>query len=84
MKFGWAIRSREVRASGFEDLCTGCGLCEQNCPIFDQAAIVVLNSGRAQENGEYASACEKVIRRGGVSLQCQSGQQWTTKANLVR
>jgi Na+-translocating ferredoxin:NAD+ oxidoreductase RNF subunit RnfB len=48
----------------FEDLCAGCGLCEQNCPIFDQAAIVVYKFGEnRRENGEYASAWQKEVIR---------------------
>ncbi|NLP01194.1 MAG: 4Fe-4S binding protein [Fibrobacter sp.] len=48
----------------FEDLCAGCGLCEQNCPIFDQAAIVVYKFGEnRRESGEYASVWQKEVIR---------------------
>jgi MauM/NapG family ferredoxin protein len=48
-----AIESREVTTVGGvarvpvvkEDLCIGCGMCEQHCPVFDTAAIVVYRFG---------------------------------------
>jgi len=44
----------------YEDLCAGCGLCEQHCPIFDTAAIVVYKFGEnRRESGEYASRWQK-------------------------
>lgn len=39
-----------------EDLCIGCGLCEQHCPINDKAAIVVFRFGEnRREEGAYVS-----------------------------
>lgn len=44
----------------YEDLCAGCGLCEQHCPIFDIAAIVVYRFGEnRRESGEYVSRWQK-------------------------
>jgi MauM/NapG family ferredoxin protein len=48
-----AIESREVTTVGGvarvpvvnEDLCIGCGMCEQHCPVFDAAAIVIYRFG---------------------------------------
>jgi MauM/NapG family ferredoxin protein len=48
-----AIESREVKTIGGvarvpvvnEDLCVGCGMCEQHCPVFDAAAIVIYRFG---------------------------------------
>lgn len=48
-----AIESREVNTVGGvarvpvvnEDLCVGCGMCEQHCPVFDAAAIVIYRFG---------------------------------------
>jgi len=43
-----------------EDLCLGCGMCEQHCPIFDTAAIVVYKFGENRQlNGQYANALQK-------------------------
>jgi ferredoxin len=28
-----------------EDLCAGCGLCEENCPVKGESAIIVSNRG---------------------------------------
>jgi MauM/NapG family ferredoxin protein len=39
-----------------EDLCLGCGMCEQHCPIFDKAAIVVYRFGENRRlTGRYVS-----------------------------
>ena len=38
----------------------GCGLCEQHCPIFDTAAIVVYRFGEHRlSEGNYASKWQK-------------------------
>jgi MauM/NapG family ferredoxin protein len=43
-----------------EDLCLGCGLCEQHCPINDKAAIVVYRFGENRRaDGAYVSAWRK-------------------------
>ncbi|MBD3345598.1 MAG: 4Fe-4S binding protein [Chitinivibrionales bacterium] len=43
-----------------EDLCLGCGFCEQHCPIFDKAAIVVYKFGEnRRESGTYISKWQK-------------------------
>ncbi|MCX7725238.1 MAG: 4Fe-4S binding protein [Chitinispirillaceae bacterium] len=45
-----------------EDLCLGCGMCEQHCPIFDTAAIVVYKFGENRiAKGTYASDAQKKI-----------------------
>lgn len=37
-----------------QDLCMGCGLCEQHCPVFDTAAIVVYKFGENRRSqGDY-------------------------------
>lgn len=42
------------------DLCMGCGMCEQRCPIFDMAAIVVYKFGENRRtNGAYMSDVQK-------------------------
>ena len=49
-----------------EDLCLGCGMCEQHCPIFDIAAITVFKFGENRRlSGEYASKWqkEKILER---------------------
>ncbi len=44
----------------YEDLCMGCGLCEQHCPIYDRAAIVVYKFGENRRSrGKYLSRWEK-------------------------
>lgn len=43
-----------------ETLCLGCGMCEQHCPIFDTAAIVVYKFGENRiATGPYANAEQK-------------------------
>jgi MauM/NapG family ferredoxin protein len=43
-----------------EDLCIGCGMCEQLCPIFDVAAIEVFRFGENRlAYGQYANADQK-------------------------
>ncbi|MFC1584971.1 4Fe-4S binding protein [Fibrobacterota bacterium] len=43
-----------------EDLCLGCGLCEEHCPIFDEAAIVVFKfSENRRASGPYLSESKK-------------------------
>lgn len=43
-----------------EDLCLGCGMCEQHCPITDEAAIVIFRfSEKRRAFGPYASESEK-------------------------
>jgi ferredoxin len=43
-----------------EDLCIGCGMCEQHCPITDQAAIIVYNFGENRKSsGPYIGEDEK-------------------------
>ncbi len=43
-----------------ETLCLGCGFCERNCPINDDAAIVVYRFGEnRQESGEYVNAWQR-------------------------
>ncbi len=43
-----------------EDLCLGCGMCEQHCPIFDIAAITVFKFGENRRlSGEYVSKWQK-------------------------
>jgi MauM/NapG family ferredoxin protein len=45
-----------------EDLCLGCGMCEQHCPIFDTAAIVVYKFGENRKaQGPYASDSQKKV-----------------------
>ncbi|MBN1307630.1 MAG: 4Fe-4S binding protein [Chitinispirillaceae bacterium] len=45
-----------------EDLCLGCGMCEQHCPIFDTAAIVVYKFGENRlARGPYASDVQKEV-----------------------
>lgn len=45
-----------------EDLCLGCGMCEQHCPIFDTAAIVVYKFGEnRQMSAQYANAAQKKV-----------------------
>jgi MauM/NapG family ferredoxin protein len=42
------------------DLCMGCGMCEQRCPIFDTAAIVVYKFGENRRtSGAYMSEAQK-------------------------
>ena len=41
------------------DLCMGCGMCEQRCPIFDTAAIVVYKFGEnRRKSGAYMSEAQ--------------------------
>jgi MauM/NapG family ferredoxin protein len=43
-----------------EGLCLGCGLCEQQCPVFDESAIMVYRFGEnRQSTGIYASDWQK-------------------------
>jgi MauM/NapG family ferredoxin protein len=43
-----------------EELCTGCGMCEQHCPVFDNAAIVVFKYGENRRaSGPYATDSQK-------------------------
>ncbi|MBD3320372.1 MAG: 4Fe-4S dicluster domain-containing protein [Chitinivibrionales bacterium] len=43
-----------------EDLCLGCGYCEQHCPIFDKAAIVVYKfAENRRADGPYVSKWQK-------------------------
>jgi MauM/NapG family ferredoxin protein len=43
-----------------EDLCVGCGMCEQHCPVFDAAAIVVYKFGENRRlHAPYISETEK-------------------------
>jgi MauM/NapG family ferredoxin protein len=45
-----------------EDLCIGCGMCEQYCPIFDEAAIVVFKFGENRlSTGQYATEEQKKV-----------------------
>lgn len=49
-----------------EDLCLGCGMCEQHCPIFDIAAIAVYKFGENRRLvGEYTTKWqkEKILER---------------------
>ncbi len=49
-----------------EDLCIGCGMCEQHCPITDQAAIVVYRFAENRRyTGSYVSPSQKqeILRR---------------------
>jgi MauM/NapG family ferredoxin protein len=42
------------------DLCIGCGMCEQQCPIFDMAAIVVFKFGENRRLiGPFVSEAQK-------------------------
>jgi MauM/NapG family ferredoxin protein len=44
----------------WEDRCMGCGLCENKCPIFDEAAIIVYRFGEnRRSDGIYASPSQK-------------------------
>jgi MauM/NapG family ferredoxin protein len=44
----------------YEDVCIGCGMCEQQCPITDQAAIVVYKFGENRiSHGPYLSDSQK-------------------------
>jgi MauM/NapG family ferredoxin protein len=44
----------------YEDLCIGCGMCEQQCPIEDFAAIVVYKFGENRlSKGQYATDGQK-------------------------
>ncbi len=43
-----------------EDLCLGCGMCEQHCPITDEAAITVSRFGEVRlEDGAYVTGAQK-------------------------
>jgi len=43
-----------------EDLCLGCGMCEQHCPITDQAAIIVYRFGENRRStGPYIREKDK-------------------------
>jgi ferredoxin len=43
-----------------EDLCTGCGICEKQCPVSGRAAIEVFRFGENRRaSGPYASAYQK-------------------------
>ena len=43
-----------------ESLCIGCGMCEQQCPIFDTAAIVVYKFGENRRaKGAYVNEAQK-------------------------
>ncbi|MBN1603364.1 MAG: 4Fe-4S binding protein [Chitinispirillaceae bacterium] len=62
-----AIEGREVKTvDGVirapvvnEDLCVGCGMCEQHCPVFDTAAIVVYRFGENRRlKGPYMTETE--------------------------
>ncbi|MBN1578767.1 MAG: 4Fe-4S binding protein [Chitinispirillaceae bacterium] len=45
-----------------EDLCLGCGMCEQHCPIFDTAAIVIYKFGENRLSvGPYATGAQKKV-----------------------
>ena len=45
-----------------EDLCLGCGMCEQHCPIFDTAAIVVYKFGENRKAvGPYVTDAQKKV-----------------------
>ncbi|HEX3018752.1 MAG TPA: 4Fe-4S binding protein [Chitinispirillaceae bacterium] len=57
-----------------EDLCIGCGMCEQHCPIFDIAAITVYKFGENRRlTGEYTTTWQKEktreLRRNSDSAQ---------------
>jgi MauM/NapG family ferredoxin protein len=44
----------------WEDLCTGCGTCENACPIFDEAAIVIVKFGENRKlTGPYLTPGQK-------------------------
>jgi MauM/NapG family ferredoxin protein len=43
-----------------EDLCTGCGMCEHDCPVDDQAAIYVMRFGENRRSkGEYLTKSQR-------------------------
>ncbi len=43
-----------------EDLCLGCGMCEQHCPITDEAAITVSRFGENRlETGAYVTSAQR-------------------------
>jgi MauM/NapG family ferredoxin protein len=45
-----------------EDLCLGCGMCEQHCPVFDTAAIVIYKFGENRRaTGPYATDVRKKV-----------------------
>jgi len=48
----------------YEDVCMGCGMCEQRCPIFDEAAIIVYRFGENRRaSGPYANEWQKQAMR---------------------
>ena len=71
----------------YEDLCTGCGMCEQHCPVFDSAAIVVYKFGEnRRNNGPYASEEQKISiikRRNRSDSQVLFGDD-STKSTLQK
>jgi MauM/NapG family ferredoxin protein len=45
-----------------EELCLGCGMCEQHCPVFDTAAIVIFKFGENRKAiGPYATEAQKKV-----------------------
>jgi len=45
-----------------EDLCLGCGMCEQHCPVTDKAAIMVYRFGENRiSNGSYVTESQRTI-----------------------
>lgn len=44
-----------------EDLCMGCGMCEQQCPVIDNAAIIVYRFGENRKaKGPYVTEWQKM------------------------
>jgi MauM/NapG family ferredoxin protein len=44
----------------YEELCMGCGMCEQQCPVFDLSAIIVYKFGEnRRETGPYLNEFQK-------------------------
>lgn len=69
-----------------EDLCIGCGMCEQNCPIFDVAAIVVYKFGENRRiDGAYVTKWQKdkILKQRRVSDSAQLGNAMEGKTSIV-
>jgi len=46
----------------YEELCTGCGICEHHCPVFDTAAIVIYKFGEnRRSSGPYVSDLDREL-----------------------
>jgi MauM/NapG family ferredoxin protein len=60
-----------------EDLCIGCGMCEQHCPVSDAAAIVIYKFGENRLSvGPYTTDAQKkaILKKRSTSDSKQLGQ----------